>query len=68
MAKNEYLMRHDRVGAHVHNSIYKALDIERTDKWHTHTHTYTHTAKSVYEHEDVSVMESRGTHLHSCGK
>jgi hypothetical protein len=39
LAKNEYLMRHDKVGAHLHYSIRKPLGIETTDKWYTHTHT-----------------------------
>jgi hypothetical protein len=56
LAKNEYLMRQDTVGAYLHYSLCKALGIETTDKW------YTHTPKPVCEHEDVSVMESRGTY------
>jgi hypothetical protein len=32
LAKKEYLMRHDKVGAHLHYSICKALGIETTDK------------------------------------
>ena len=32
LAKNEYLMRHDKVCSHLHYSIYKALGIETTDK------------------------------------
>ena len=32
LAKNEYLMRHDKVCTHVHYSICKALGIETTDK------------------------------------
>ena len=32
LAKNEYLMRHDKVCAHLHYSICKALDIETADK------------------------------------
>jgi len=39
LAKNEYLMRHDKVCTHLHYSICKALFIETTDKWHTHTCT-----------------------------
>jgi hypothetical protein len=42
MAKNEYLMRHDKVGEHLHYSICKTLGIETTDKWYTHTPTPTH--------------------------
>jgi hypothetical protein len=50
LAKNEYLMRHDRVGAHLHYSICKALGIETTEKW------YTHMSKPVCEHADVTVL------------
>jgi hypothetical protein len=39
LAKNEYLMRHDKVGAHLHYSMCKALDIKTTDKWYTHVQT-----------------------------
>jgi len=40
LAKNEYLMRHDKVCTHLHYSICKALAIETADKWYTHTHTH----------------------------
>jgi hypothetical protein len=43
LVKNEYLMRHDKVCAHLHYLICKALGIETKDKWYTHTHTHTHT-------------------------
>jgi uncharacterized protein YcsI (UPF0317 family) len=56
LAKNEYLMRHDKVGAHLHYSVWKALGIEMTDKW------YTHAPKQVYEHEDVRVFWNQGVH------
>jgi len=36
LAKNEYLMRHDKVCTHLHYSIYKALGNETTDSWYTH--------------------------------
>ena len=39
LAKNEYLMRHDKVDAHLRFSICKALSTETTDKRHTHTQT-----------------------------
>jgi hypothetical protein len=39
-AKNEYLITHDKVCAHLHYSICKALDNEMTDEWYTHTHTH----------------------------
>jgi len=35
LAKNEYLMRHDKVCTHLHYSKCKALGIENTDKWYT---------------------------------
>ena len=50
MAKNEYLMRHNKVCTHLHYSICKALGTERTDKW------YTHVPKLVYEEGDVTVL------------
>jgi hypothetical protein len=40
LAKNGYLMRHGKVGAHLRYSICKALSIETTDKRYTHTHTH----------------------------
>ena len=33
LAKNEYLMRNDKVCTHLQYSICKALNIETTDKW-----------------------------------
>jgi hypothetical protein len=38
VANNEYLMRHDKVCAHLHCSICRTLGNEMRDKWHTHTH------------------------------
>ena len=43
LTKNEYLMRHDKFGAHLHYSMCKAVGIETTNKW------YTHMPKPVYE-------------------
>jgi len=37
LAKNDYLMRHDKVCAHLHYSKCKVLGIETTDKWYTQT-------------------------------
>ena len=56
LAKNEYLMRHDQVCTHLHNSMWKALGIETTDKWHTHM------SKPVCEEGDVTMLESSSTH------
>jgi hypothetical protein len=39
LAKNEYLMRHDKFGAHLHYSICKPLGIKTTEKWYTHSQT-----------------------------
>jgi hypothetical protein len=50
LAKNEYLMRHDKVCTHLHYSLSKALGIETADKW------YTHMPKPVYEEGDVTVL------------
>jgi len=49
VANNEYLMRHDKVCAHLHCSICRTLGNEMRDKWHTHTHTPK--PKPVYEQE-----------------
>ena len=60
LEKNAYLMRHDKVCAHLHHSICKALGIKMTEKWYTHKHT----PNSVFEHEDESAMESRNIQRH----
>ena len=56
MAKNEYLMRHDKVCSYLHYSICKALGKEITDKW------YTHMSKPVYENGDVTVLWNQAVH------
>ena len=56
MAKNEYLMRHDKVCTHLHYSICKALGIETTDKW------YTHMPKPVCEEGDVTMLWNQAVH------
>ena len=56
MAKNEYLMRHDKVCTHLHYSICKTLGIETTDKW------YTHMPKPVYEEGDATVLWNQAVH------
>jgi len=50
LAKNEYLMRHNKVCSHLYYSICKALGTETTDKW------YTQMPKPVYEKGDVTVL------------
>jgi NADH:ubiquinone oxidoreductase subunit F (NADH-binding) len=51
---NEYLMRHDEVGAHLHYLMCKALGIETAEKWYT--------LKPVCEHEDVMVLWNQEVH------
>ena len=56
LAKNEYLMRHDKVCIHLHYSICKALGIETTAKW------YTHMLKPVCEEGDIIVLWNQAVH------
>ena len=56
LAKNEYLMRHDKFCAHLHFSICKALGIEMTDKW------YIHIPKPVYKQEAITVLWNQAVH------
>ena len=56
LAKNEYLMRHDKVCTHLHYSICKALGIETTEKWHTHI------PKPVCEEGVVTVLWNQAVH------
>jgi hypothetical protein len=56
LAKNEYLIRHDKVCTHLHYSICKALGTENTNKW------YTHMPKPVYEKGDVTVLWNKAVH------
>jgi hypothetical protein len=54
LAKNEYVIRHDKVSTHLHYSIYKTLGIETAENWHSHT------PKPVCQHEDVTVLWNQG--------
>ena len=56
LAKNEFLIREDKVSTHLHFAICKALGIETTDKW------YTHMPKPVYEEEHVTVLRNQAVH------
>ena len=56
LAKNEYLMRHDKVCTHLHYSICKSLGTETTDKW------YTHMPKPLCEEGDVTVLWNQAVH------
>jgi len=59
LAKNKYLMRHDKVCEHLHYSICKAVGTETTDK------CYTHMPKPVYEEGDVTVLWNQAVHTDS---
>jgi len=52
LAKNEYLMTHDKACAHFHYSICTAT----TDKW------YAHMPNPVYEEGDVTVLWNQEVH------
>ena len=62
LVKKEYLMRHDKICAHLRYSICKALGIETTQMVHTHTHTYTQA--SAWTGKCYTVVESNSTHRH----
>jgi hypothetical protein len=54
LAKNEYVIRHDKVCTHLHYSICKTLDIETTENW------YSHIPKPVCQREDKTVLWNQG--------
>jgi hypothetical protein len=54
LAKNEYVIRHDKVCTHLHYSICKILGIETTENW------YSHIPKPVCQHEDITVLWNQG--------
>jgi hypothetical protein len=54
LAKNEYVIRHDKVYTRLHYSICKTLGIETTENW------YSHISKSVCQHEDITVLGNQG--------
>jgi hypothetical protein len=47
LAKNEYVIRHDKVCTDLHYSICKTLGTETTENW------YSHIPKPVCQHEDI---------------
>jgi hypothetical protein len=53
-AKNEYVIRHDKVCTHLHYSICKTLGTETTENW------YSHIPKPVCQHEDITVLWNQG--------
>jgi hypothetical protein len=54
LAKNEYVIRHDRVCTHLHYSICKTSATEKTENW------YSHIPKPVCQHEDITVLWNQG--------
>jgi hypothetical protein len=54
LAKNEYVIRHDKVCTHLHYSICKTLGTETTENW------YSHIPKPVSQHEDITVLWNQG--------
>jgi hypothetical protein len=57
LAKNEYIIRHDKVCTQLHYSIYRKLGIEPAENW------YSHIPKPVTEHEDVTVLWNQGIQM-----
>jgi hypothetical protein len=54
LVKNEFVIRHDKVRAHLHCSVCKTLGIEKTENWCSHT------PNPVYQHEDTTVLWNQG--------
>jgi hypothetical protein len=54
LAKNKYIIRHDKVCSHLHYSICKKLGIETAENW------YSHIPNPVTEYEDIIVLCNQG--------
>jgi hypothetical protein len=54
LAKNEYVIRHDRVCTHLHYSVCNTLGIETTENWHSHVPV------SVCQYEDITALWNQG--------
>jgi hypothetical protein len=54
LAKNKYVIRHDRLCTHLHYLICKTLGIETTENW------YSHIPKPVCQHEDITMLWNQG--------
>jgi hypothetical protein len=54
LAKNEYIIRHDKVCTHLLDSICKKLGTETAENW------YSHIPKPVTEHENITVLWNQG--------
>jgi hypothetical protein len=57
LAKNKYIIRHDKVCTHLHYSICNKLGIETAENW------FSHIRKTVTEHEDITVLWNQGIRL-----
>jgi hypothetical protein len=57
LAKNEYILRHDKVCTHLPYTVRKKLGIETTENW------YSHIPKPVTEHEDITVLWNQGIQM-----
>jgi hypothetical protein len=67
LVKNEYLMRHDNVYAHLHYSICKALDIKTTDIWYTLSPTPVHERVTANRPDVIIKNKKRTIHTDRCG-
>jgi hypothetical protein len=54
LAKNEYVIRYDKVRTLLHYSICKTLGIKTIENW------YSHIPKPVCQHEDITVQWNQG--------
>jgi hypothetical protein len=54
LAKNKYIIRHDRVCTDLHYSICKTFGIKTTENW------YSHIPEPVCQHEDITVLWNQG--------
>jgi hypothetical protein len=54
LAKNEYIITHDKVCTHLHCSMCKTLCFETTENW------YSHIPKPAHQHENITVLWIQG--------
>jgi hypothetical protein len=54
LAKNECIIRHDKICTHLRYSKCKKLGIQAAQNW------YSHIPKAVHEHEDITVLWKQG--------
>ena len=56
LAKNDFLMTHDRLDSYLNYLICKSLGTQTTEIW------YIYTLKPVFVHEDVTVLWKQEIH------